>query len=238
MADRLDTLAGCFAIGLSPTGTADPYGLRRACLGVLRTMIERGFDLRLSDAFRAAYDGFAVKLDLSRDELAQKLGDFFAERLKGLLADKLPMDAVQACLAVAANRPLDARARALAVVQLDAATRARVGEVFKRATNIASDAPPGAPETPAAGAHESEVAVHERFMGMKDRLATLTKEGKYGEAFAEVAGFAPLLHQYFLDVFVMAEDPAIRDNRLRLMRAISETCAALARFDLLGEEKG
>jgi glycyl-tRNA synthetase beta chain len=235
MADRLDTLAGCFAIGLSPTGAADPYALRRACLGVLRTLLDRGLDLRLSGAFRAAYDGFKVGLDLSRDELAQKLSDFFMERLKGLLSDKLPMDAVQACLAVAADRPLDARARAQAVVKLDAATRARVGEVFKRATNIAKEASAGAPEPPAAGSHASEVAVYEAFTGMKDRLAALTREGNYGDAFAQVAGFAPLLHQYFLDVFVMTDDMAVRENRLRLMRAISEACAGLARFDLLGE---
>lgn len=235
MADRLDTLVGCFAIGLTPTGAADPYALRRACLGVLRTVLDRGFDLRLSDAFRAAYDGFTVKLDLSRDDLVQKLGDFFAERQKGLLGDKLPTDAVQACLAVASDRPLDARARAQAIVQLDAATRASVGEVFKRATNIAADAPQGAPNPPAEGAHKSEVAVYEAFAGIKDKLASLTKEGKYGEAFAQIGGFAPLLHQYFLDVFVMDKDMAIRENRLRLMRSISETCAGLARLDLLGE---
>ena len=168
MADRLDTLAGCFAIGLTPTGAADPYGLRRACLGVLRTMIERGFDLRLSDAFRAAYDGFSVPLDLKRDELASKLGDFFAERLKGVLGDKLPADVVAACLAVAADRPLDARARALSVVELPAETRARVGEVFKRATNIASSAAAelsaAALSPPPAGAHASEIAVYEAFV--------------------------------------------------------------------------
>ncbi len=110
-----------------------------------------------------------------------------------------------------------------------------MGEVFKRATNIASGATAGTPEAPPAGSHASEVAVYEAFVGMKDRLAALTKEGRYGEAFAEVAAFAPLLHKYFLDVFVMVEDAAIRDNRLRLMRAISDTCAALARLDLLGE---
>ena len=70
---------------------------------------------------------------------------------------------------------------------------------------------------------------------MKDKLAALSQQGKYSEAFACVAGFAPLLHQYFLDVFVMVEDPVLRDSRLRLMRSISETCATLARLDLLGE---
>lgn len=236
IADRLDTLVGCFAIGLTPTGAADPYGLRRACLGVLRTALDRSFDLRLPDAFRAAYDGYTdVKLDLSASELTTKLGDFFNERLRGMLSDKLPADAVQACLAVASERPLDVRARASAIAELSAATRAGVGEVFKRATNIAESAPPGDPARPAEGAHASESALFEAFLGLRGRLDQMTRSGRYEEAFREVAGFAPLLSQYFLDVFVMTDDMAVRENRLRLMRAISETCSSLARLDLLGE---
>ena len=235
MADRLDTLAGCFAIGLTPTGAADPYGLRRACLGVLRTMLDRGFDLRLVDAFRAAYDGYKdVKLDLGRDELVKKLGEFFSDRLKGLLEAKLPSDAVQASLAVIASRPLDARARAEAIAHLDAATRAGVGEVFKRATNIASNAPTGEPGMPPADAHASEKALFQGFLALRDRLGNLARSGDFNAAFKDIAAFAPLLSQYFLDVFVMTDDIPLRESRLRLMRSISETCGTLARLDLLG----
>lgn len=235
IADRLDTLVGCFAVGLTPTGAADPYGLRRACLGVLRTMQDRGFSLRLDDAFSATYDGYAnVKLDLGKQELATKLGEFFTERLRGLLSEKLPADAVAACLAVASNRPLDARARAAAIAALDTETRARVGEVFKRATNIASSAPAGDPAPPPSGAHATETALFEGFVSLRGRLGELTRAGDYAAAFREVAAFAPLLSQYFIDVFVMAEDVAVREGRLRLMRAVSETCSQLARLDLLG----
>jgi len=235
IADRLDTLVGCFAIGLSPTGATDPYGLRRACLGVLRTMLDRGFDLRLGDAFAAAYDGYAgVSLDLGKEELVQKLRDFFSDRLRGLLTDKLPTDAVLASLAVAADRPLDVRARAQAIAHLDAETRARVGEVFKRATNIASSAPEGEPMPPGADAHASEKALFNGFINLRERLGHLAREGVYDDAFREIASFAPLLAQYFLDVFVMTDDMELRACRLRLMRAISETCAELARLDLLG----
>lgn len=236
IADRLDTLVGCFAIGLTPTGAADPYGLRRACLGVLRTALDRSFDLRLPDAFRAAYDGYAgVKLDQSADELTAKLGEFVSERLRGLLSDRLPSDAVQACLAIASDRPLDVRARAVAIAELDTAARAGVGEVFKRATNIASNAPTGEPVAPGADAHPSEAALHEGFLALRERLGELTRSSSYTAAFREVAAFAPLLSRYFTDVYVMSEDAAVRDNRLRLMRAISETCSTLARLDLLGE---
>ncbi|MFO0762900.1 MAG: glycine--tRNA ligase subunit beta [Byssovorax sp.] len=235
MADRLDTLVGCFGIGLTPTGAADPYGLRRACLGVLRTMLDRGFDLRLADAFRAAYDGYHhVKLDLGADELVQKLGDFFADRLRGLLADKLPTDAVQACLAVAAGRPLDVRARAEAIARLDATTRAGMGEVFKRATNIAGGARGNSPVAPPGDAHPTEVALFQGYAALRETLAQRSQAGDYAGAFREVAAFAPLLARYFTDIFVMTDDLAVRENRLDLMRAISETCGTLARFELLG----
>ena len=234
IADRLDTLVGCFAVGLVPTGAADPYGLRRACLGVLRTVLDRAFDLRLPDAFRAAYDGYAgVKLDLGKDELVAKLGEFFADRLRGLLSDKLPGDAVRAALG-ASVRPLDVQARATAIAALDPQTRADVGEVFKRATNIAGKAPPGDPMPPAADAHPSESALFKAFGILREQLRELVAQGAYKEAFVKVTVLVPVLHQYFVDVMVMVEDPALRDNRLRLMRAISETCGELAKLELLG----
>jgi glycyl-tRNA synthetase beta chain len=238
MADRLDTIVGCFAIGLTPTGAADPYGLRRACLGILRTMLDHGFDLSLPDAFRAAYDGYGgVSLDLGPAELTAKLGDFFTERLRGLLTDKLPTDAVAAALPVAGDRPLDARLRAVALSELDAATRANVGEVFKRATNIASTAPAGEPVAPRAEDHASEHAVFLGYSSLHHKLVELRRAGDYAGALREVAGFAPLLHRYFLDVFVMTDDIPVRENRLRMMRAISESCSTLARLELLGERK-
>ncbi|EYF03998.1 glycine--tRNA ligase subunit beta [Chondromyces apiculatus] len=237
IADRLDTLSGCFALGITPTGAADPYGLRRACIGVLRTLLDQGLDVRLSDAFRASYHTYdGIQLDLHRDELVTRLGDFFAERLRGLLGDRLPADAVSACLAVAADRPLDVRVRAAAIAALDAETRARVGEVFKRATNIADKAPSGDPVRPAGeGIHPTEITVHDGYLALRDRLTEAQRAGAYADAFAAIAEFAPKLHQYFVDVYVNTDDIPLRENRLRLMRAIAETCSSLARLDLLGD---
>jgi glycyl-tRNA synthetase beta chain len=235
IADRIDTLVGCFGVGLTPTGAADPYALRRACLGVLRTLLDRGYDLAVDRLVALAVTGYAgVTLDRSEEELTQKLGDFFTDRLRGLLEAKLPADAVSASLAVAANRPLDARARATAIASLSEDDRARVGEVFKRATNIASSAPSGQPSAPGPGSHASEGALFEGYQSLRATLQSLAKAGDYSAAFRAIGEFAPRLAQYFADVFVMSEDEAVRNERLRLMRAISESCSTLARLELLG----
>jgi len=146
-------------------------------------------------------------------------------------------DAVNAALGVAAHRPIDARTRTEAILGLDADTRAKVGELFKRATNIAKSAPAGDPVPPAqvlADVAPAEQRLHEAFAALRDRLGELSQRSDYGAAFAALAGFAPVLAQYFEDVFVMADEPKVRDNRLRLMRAISETCSTLASLQLLG----
>ncbi len=233
LADRLDSLVGCFSIGQVPTGAADPYGLRRACIGSLRTMLAHDFDLRISEALaaaRAGYERAEVALDLDEASLVERLGSFFRDRLRGLLADGLPTDVIDAALGVAADRPVDARARARAIVQLAPEIRARVGEVFKRASNIAKTAPDGAPEL---GSEPAERALFEAFFAIKDKLEQAASAGDYGAAFEQVAELAPSLGQFFDDVLVMAEDEAVRANRLRLMRAISETCSSLARLELL-----
>jgi glycyl-tRNA synthetase beta chain len=142
---------------------------------------------------------------------------------------------VQAALAIAADRPFDVRARARAIATLPPEVRAGVGEVFKRATNIAGKAPAGEPSRPGAGAHPSETALFDAFTSARATLEGLVAQRAYGDAFGVVGKLVPTLHRYFEDVLVMAEDPAVRDERLKLMRAISETCGSLARLELLGQ---
>jgi glycyl-tRNA synthetase beta chain len=236
LADRFDTLVGCFGIGLSPTGAADPFALRRAALGILRTILARGYDLSLAAAIEKAHAGFAgVKLDLAPTDLSQKLGEFFRERLRGLLAGEVPSDVVDACLAPGSDRPADVQARAVALAALEPSVRASAGEVFKRATNIAKEAPSGAPVVPTKEqAPPTEVALFSALAGLEQQLDLAREKSDWGKAFAGIAAFAPTLHRYFEDVYVMDPDEKVRNNRLRLMRAISERCSRIAHFQLLG----
>ncbi|MCL2778674.1 MAG: glycine--tRNA ligase subunit beta [Polyangiaceae bacterium] len=121
IADRLDTLAGCFAVGLSPTGATDPFALRRACIGVLRTILERGTSgyasLSLQEAFGWAYDGFeGKKFDLSRNETIAKLSEFAHDRVRGLLASATTSAVADAVASAGIiDRPSSAMARARAL---------------------------------------------------------------------------------------------------------------------------
>lgn len=238
IADRIDTLVGCFAIGLTPTGAADPYALRRACLGVLRTVLDRGWALRLDEAFGMAFDGFAgVKLDLGRDELVKKLVDFAGERLRNLLEGQLPADAVRAALGARWSHPGDARGRAEALARLDGATRGQVGEVFKRASNIAEKAEGTAGEVrvPPRDVHPSEEKLVAAFRELAGAIEAHEKapERDWASVLTRIGGIAPVMATYFEDVFVMAEDAEVRAARLGLMRAIATTCSRVARLELL-----
>ena len=242
IADRLDTLAGCFAIGLAPTGAADPLALRRASIGVLRTVLDKRWNLSLASALAAAHGGYeGVSLDLDADETGSKLLGFFHQRLRGLLSEQLPGDVVDATLAASADPPHAARLRAEALGAIAPEVRAGAGEVFKRAANIAKESPAGevaAPESVQDEVHASERALHDGFERLRQSLDAADGKEDYSLAFNAVADFAPTLAQFFDDVFVMVDDVPVRENRLRMMRAVHTTCSRLANFKLLAKQAG
>ncbi|MCC6215666.1 MAG: glycine--tRNA ligase subunit beta [Polyangiaceae bacterium] len=236
LADRLDTLAGCFAIGLAPTGAADPLALRRAALGALRTLLAHGWGLSLASAAALAHAGYGgVALDHDAAETGNRLAPFFRERLRGVLEARWPADAVQASLAVAADDPYDCELRAAALASLDADTRSTVGEVLKRAANIARDAPDGEAVEPGTlgEAHASERALFAAHAATRSRVLERSAARDYAGAVAALAELAPALARFFTDVFVMVEDARVRDNRLRLLRDVRATCGAVAALEHL-----
>ena len=153
LADRLDTLAGCFAVGLSPTGAADPFALRRACIATLRTLTESAkrvpayARLSLADLFGWAYDELAgKKLDLSREETVTKLRDFTHERLRGLIASQTSNAVADAaCAGGDLDRPAHVLSRARALHRAVTEGRAwleKARTVAKRLSGISKEAKP------------------------------------------------------------------------------------------------
>jgi len=235
LVDRLDTLVGCFAIGLLPTGAADPLALRRAAIGLLRTLLAKQWRLSLADAIQIAYAGFTgVKLDLDAQATTDKLGGFLRQRLRGIITE--PGDVVDACVAASADDPYDVQLRAAALGRIEESVRAKAGEVFKRAANIAKDAPPGELVPPASvqtEVHPSEQRVFHAYGTLKQALSGGTTAADYERSLTAIATFAPVLAQFFEDIFVMVEDLPLRNNRLRLMRETHVACSRFANFNLL-----
>ncbi len=225
LADRIDTLAGCFAVGLEPTGAADPFALRRACIGTLRTILDRGYGkLSFADLIGAAYDGLeGKKLDLSRADTMAKLEEFAVERFRGLLGSETSTavaDAVLAADGPGALRNLvatQARARVLtAVVAASEPWLDKARLVAKRLAGISREARPqlhGAGAF-AGSAKKDDVAIQSLVRELNAATENLATEKGVRDALMSMSRVATELDRIFVETLV--NDPADSFTAVRL----------------------
>ncbi len=225
IADKLDTLAGIFAIGQKPTGTRDPFGLRRAALGVLRIVLERRLDLELPPLLAAAVAQLPVTAPAGT---AVELYDYMIERLRAYYLDgeagfAITPEMFDAVVATRPSSPLDfdARLRALAEFQRlpDAPSLAAAN---KRIGNILRKAGVEPPTTVDDGllADPAERLLGEQVLAMARVVEPKFATRHYTEALTALAALRPAIDGFFDSVMVMAEDPALRANRLALLKSI------------------
>ncbi|MBB1116036.1 glycine--tRNA ligase subunit beta [Stenotrophomonas sp. W1S232] len=235
IAERLDTLAGGFAAGLKPTGNKDPFALRRNALGLARTLIESGFDLDLGALLAAANAGLAdkgVQADVA------ELADFIIDRLKGYYADRgVPTSQFNA---VAERKPaslydFDRRIDAIGIfaalpeAAALAAANKRIGNILRKAEDVvipdsvdaALLAEPA--ESALAEAVAAAIAQTTPALESKDYVAVLTR----------LAGLRPQVDAFFDGVMVNAEAPALRANRLALLKQLGGRLGAVAAIEHL-----
>ena len=239
VADRADTLVGCFAIKLVPTGSADPFALRRAALGIVRTALEGPIDVRLRSLFAKAYDGHVeggkAKGLAPKEAVLASLDDFVRGRLRAMYRERLPTDLVEACLAAwdgESMRELDAKLTALDSFRKSPAY-ASLAVAFKRAFNISKEVAPGAIDAARLeDGPERELA--DAFARMRPTFDAAIDAGRYEDALGALGSElrAPI-DTFFEKVFVMVDDAAIRENRLRLLRSIADAVNRIASFHLL-----
>jgi glycyl-tRNA synthetase beta chain len=231
IADRLDTLVGCFLVGLQPTGSADPFGLRRAALAILHLLLHRDWTMRLSDlagGARTALEG-KVKGDLG------PVLEFVKTRLRGLLVEKgLAADAVDAVLEADYENVPDAARRAEAVARLRKRSDFEpLAVAFKRVANILkANRLEGAPR-PAAFVHDSEKALWSAFERTQATVGAKTSAGDYDGALAELAALRPAIDKFFDDVLVMDPNQELQENRRRLLTTIASSFLRIADFQRL-----
>lgn len=218
LADKLDTLTGIFGIGQPPTGSKDPFALRRAALGVLRILIEGELAVDLEKLVQQATDGHGSALTVS--STAADVFEFLLARYRAMYEEQgIPVDviqAVQACRPTVA-RDFDRRVKAVAAFRaLPAATA--LAAANKRVSNILAKEAASAGEIHAdllqAGA-EKDLA--DAVKALSTQVAPLYAAGDYAPALTALASLREPVDRFFTDVMVMADDPAVRANRLRLL---------------------
>lgn len=230
LADKLESLAGLFGLGQTPTGDKDPFGLRRAALGVVRILVEKKLALSLADAIAAAFrafDGVAAVKD-ARDELET----FVLERLRGYLREQ--GGSANQVEALIARRPaaLASLPDRLAAVQAFealpeasalAAANKRIVNILRKSGAEAARAVDRARLEPGA-----EHDLYAAFQALGPEVAASCDAGDYAGALGALAKAKPVVDRYFDEVMVMADDPAVRANRLALLNGVADTMNRVA----------
>jgi len=240
MADKLDTLAACFAIGKVPSGSADPFALRRAALGVLHILEAQPLGLELPAVVAAALDGISDPVFKSpRAEVETQLLEFFRGRLKSLLVSEgQPTDLCEAVLCAGYADIPDLRRRLQALGELRGSEGfADLMVSFKRMSNILRKADPraenggGSPSISVELLEDgAERSLHERFLEVQDTASGAIASGDYAVALAHMGSLRDPLAEFFDHVLVLADEPTIRTNRLTLLRSIGGAFARIADF--------
>jgi glycyl-tRNA synthetase beta chain len=241
LADRLDTLAGNIAIGHKPSGTRDPFGLRRAAIGVLRLVRERGLGLDLRAAIEQAVDAQPVPgLASRRSAVAGEIEAYLMERLRAQYledgASGVSTEIFDAVLASAPRSPLDAEARLAALVRFLALPEAAsLTAANRRIANILKKSAAAAPQAidPSLLRLPAEQALHAALGRHRAAVMGAVAAGDYGAAFATLARLRPEVDLFFDDVLVNDPDEQLRQNRLALLgelRALFTGIADLSRL--------
>ncbi len=240
VADKLDTLAGVFVIGKKPSGNRDPFGLRRAALGVIRVLIECDLDLDLKALLDSAIEAQPKAADDGTD-LAAELYTFVSERLRRYFLDHDAGLATETFDAVLARNPasLVDFARRLAAVQAFislepaaslAAANKRIANILKKAEGEGGDAVKEKLLTDPA-----EVALAKALAGAREKVAPMLEAREYTDVLTALAELREPVDNFFDDVMVMADDKAIRNNRLSLLselRALFFDVADISRLSI------
>jgi len=223
ISDKLDTLVGIFAIGQKPTGEKDPYALRRASLGILRTIIERELDLDLKQLIDTSAELLSDKLDATHAK--DEVFEFMLERLRAYYHDRgVPIDVFDAVSALKPSRPLDFDKRISAVSTFRALPEAEsLSAANKRVGNILKKAERGDATVVNAGLFElqEEETLYNELEALKSKTEPMFDSGNYESALRDLSALRKPVDDFFDHVMVMTDNLDVRNNRIALLNKMS-----------------
>ncbi len=239
MADKVDTICGLFAAGQGPTGSSDPFALRRSAIGII-AMLDAGLPVSLMaaiDASLATYAAAGVAFDM--DAVRAEIVDFFTMRTKVILKDGgCAPDTIEAVLAVGVEEPATfiTRARALEAARSgEAETFDNLATAYARANNL-RDADAGA-DFDEAMLSEVEHALTSAIVQAESRVARALEADDYATALAELAALRAPIDLFFERTMIMDEDLAVRANRMKILNRMVAVFAGVADFGKMAKAK-
>ena len=229
LADRLDSLAGFYAIGITPTGSQDPYALRRQALAVLNIMMDKKLDLTISELIGSALENFGF-IDFDSEKVKNELEEFFGLRFKNILSDlDIRYDVIDAVNEVEKLSPDELLMKAKA---LDSWVKnhdiTEVLNAFSRVCNITKKEVLSKNVAEELFSQKQESELWDAFKDIKEKVELLTKQKEYIAALDLLVSIKEEIDSFFDNVMIMDEDMSVRQNRLSMMCSIRDTMKNVA----------
>jgi len=230
IADRLDTIVGCFGIGLIPTGSEDPYGIRRDVLGLLRTISEKGFRLSLSELVDASAELLSDRMERPAEEVKKDVITFIRQRLYNqLVGQGYRQDLVDAVLSEAFDDVVETLKRVEALVEVSKDPQfEQLMTTFKRVVNIIPDGFTESEVDESLLKEEAEKALFEEVKRIEPEVEKAKEGENYSGALAKIVALKEKVDSFFDNVLVMDKDEKVKKNRLSLLNRISNLFKGIA----------
>jgi glycyl-tRNA synthetase beta chain len=234
IADKLDSICGCFSVGLIPTGAADPYALRRQAIGIIQIMLHNDFSFSLKSLIKFGIEQFGDKVERSVADITEQIHVFLQRRITGLLVDEgFSKDVVAAVTSVSVDPIPNVWKRVQALEKLKgAADFEPLAVAFKRVANIMKKSGQAAGDTVDQGLFEdaAEKELYATVQAVKQEVGDCLENGSFETALTKIASLRPGVDAFFDEVLVMAKDESLRNNRLALLGTISGLFGLFADF--------
>ncbi len=233
IADKADSICGCFKVGLMPTGASDPYALRRQSIGIVQIMLDKNFSFSLTQVIEKSLSLFGEMSNSEKKEVVGNIYTFFKNRIAHkLVEDGFSKDVVAAVSDVSVDYVPQVWERVRALENLKSAPDFEpLAVAFKRVVNIIKKAAEtGAGVQENLFEHECESALYAAYKDVKQKFSGNMDKGDFNQALLDMASLRPAVDAFFDGVMVMAEDERIRNNRLALLKQIADLFGRFADF--------
>jgi glycyl-tRNA synthetase beta chain len=231
IADKIDTILGCIGVGLLPSGSEDPYGLRRHSLGIILIMTNQNWQVSLDELIQKGITLLDGKIKLTSDDIHRHTQALFSQRYKTILiAEEYPYDAIDAVLSANIDSLVDVRQKVVALSDLKKQPYFEpLATTFRRVVSILNDESDGDIQTSLLN-EQAEKKLYEEYKRVKEPIESCLNKKQFSQALEKIFEIKVTVDEFFEHIMVMTKDDKLRKNRLRLLKHISRLFSNIADF--------